>query len=559
MTKKIVSILLVICLCFGLNVTSFAEGEEPPVEPQPIDLSECSVTVSKAEYTYTGAKIEPTVTVKYETTKYVLDTDYTVKYYNNKEAGTATVKVTAVANSTVLAGNKEINFKIVAKDISKLSNKYLSEVNYIYDGSAHKPEITFGDEIYKPKANTDYTISYKSNVNIGKATATIKGKGNYKGSFTKTFRIYPDVVKNLKVRKLTDKTFTLSWDKVSGGVTYRLYRKNTKNDSYTLAVTTKNSYFNVSGRTPATTYTYMVRAYKRVSGKNYLSNESVAKKVTMKPEKVTVLGGAFKGKKFKAKWKKITASGYQIAYSRNKKFKKGVKTIDVNKGSAKSKKFKLNSKKKYYFRIRAYLNVNGKRLYGKWSDKKTTRFNNVYSSFTTYFSSPYGRTTNIKRACKYIDGTILNPGDRFSFNGVVGPRTADRGFKMATVYSGQTVTEGLGGGVCQVSTTIFNAALLANLAINERCQHTMKVHYVVPGRDAAISWGTCDLKFTNNTNETIKISAKVYNNSQIVIKLLTNAEKKHKKVKLSVSRSGSTYKLTRTVGGKVNYTTYSTY
>ena len=303
----------------------------------------------------------------------------------------------------------------------------------------------------------------------------------------------------------------------------------------------------------------MVRAYKRVSGKNYLSNESVAKKVTMKPEKVTVLGGAFKGKKFKAKWKKITASGFQIAYSRNKKFKKGVKTINVNKGSAKSKKFKLNSKKKYYFRIRAYINVNGKRLYGKWSDKKTTRFNNVYSTFTTYFSSPYGRTTNIKRACKYIDGTILNPGDRFSFNGVVGPRTADRGFKMATVYSGQTVTEGLGGGVCQVSTTIFNAALLANLAINERCQHTMKVHYVVPGRDAAISWGTCDLKFTNNTDETIKISAKVYNNSKIVIKLLTNAEKKHKKVKLSVSRSGSTYKLTRTVGGKVNYTTYSTY
>ncbi len=559
MTKRIISVLLIICLCFSLNISSYAEGEEV-VEVQPIDLNDCTVKTAKEEYVYTGKAIEPKVSVKYQKTTFKIDTDYTVKYSDNKDAGIATITVTAVKDSQVLTGKKKINFKVTQKSISKLSNKGLSDVAFVYNGKPQKPTIEFNDEQFSPKANVDYKMTYKSNVNIGLATAKIKGQGNFKGTFYKTFKIYPQSVKKLKVSNLKSTKFKLSWKKVSGNVTgYRLYRKVSGKNPYTLAVTTKNNYFYVSGRTPAKTYTYMVRAYKKVKGKNYISEIGGAKKVTLKPARVTVLGGAFKGKKFKAKWKKVTADGYQISYSKDKKFKKGVKTINVKKGSATSKKFKLSQKKKYYFRVRAYVKVNGKKLYGQWSEKKTTSFNNVYATFTTYFNSPYGRTVNIKRACKYIDGTVLNPGDIFSFNGVVGRRTEARGFKMATVYSGQSVTSGLGGGVCQVSTTIFNAALLANLQIVERHQHTMKVHYVVPGRDAAISWGTCNMRFKNNTKNSIKISAKVYNNSKIVVKLLTNTDSKHKKVKLSVSRSGSTYKLTRKVGGKVNYTTYSTY
>lgn len=214
---------------------------------------------------------------------------------------------------------------------------------------------------------------------------------------------------------------------------------------------------------------------------------------------------------------------------------------------------------KYYFRIRAFVNVNGKKLYGQWSGRKVTQYNNVYSSFSTYFYSPAGRTTNIKVACKYIDGTLLAPGEVFSFNDVVGQRTAKRGFKKATVYRGQEVAEGFGGGVCQVSTTLFNAALLGNLDIVERSQHSMKVHYVDAGRDAAISWGTQDFKFRNNTDETIKISAKVIDSSKIEIKFLTNSAVKPKKVSLSVSNSGKNYTLKRKVGKKVNYTTYSYY
>ena len=194
----------------------------------------------------------------------------------------------------------------------------------------------------------------------------------------------------------------------------------------------------------------------------------------------------------------------------------------------------------------------------------TTKFSNVYSSFSTTFYSPAGRTENIKVACKYIDGTVLRPGEVFSFNEIVGQRTPQRGFKLATVYRGEETAQGYGGGVCQVSTTIFNAALYGNLQIVERYQHTMTVHYVPYGRDAAISWGSADFKFRNSTKSDMKISAKVYNNSKIEIKLLTNTKEKHPKVTLNVSSSyyskdKSRYVLTRSVGGKVNYSTSSIY
>ena len=285
----------------------------------------------------------------------------------------------------------------------------------------------------------------------------------------------------------------------------------------------------------------------------------------MKPKKTVVVPSGYKGKYFVFKWEKSKADGYQIKYSKNKSLtQKGAVLKTVKSGSKTSLKVKLSSKTKYYYRIRAYKKIGGKTYYGEWSDKKITSFSNVYSQYTTYFSSPEGRTTNIKVACEKIDGTILRPGETFSFNKIVGQRTPERGFKKATVYSGQETVEGYGGGVCQVSSTIFNAVLNANLKITERYQHSMTVHYVPYGRDAAISWGSADFKFVNSTDYDIKISAKVYDNSRVVIKLLTNASAKPKTVKLNVTKSyysktQSKYVLTRSVGGKVNYRTSSIY
>ncbi len=117
------------------------------------------------------------------------------------------------------------------------------------------------------------------------------------------------------------------------------------------------------------------------------------------------------------------------------------------------------------------------------------------------------RTHNVELACNYINGTILNPGDEFSYNKVVGQRTAARGFREAGIFVAGRLEEGLGGGVCQPSSTLYMAVLRADLEVTERSNHGMTVSYTPLGEDATVSWGTIDFRFVNNTEYPIKILA----------------------------------------------------
>ena len=131
------------------------------------------------------------------------------------------------------------------------------------------------------------------------------------------------------------------------------------------------------------------------------------------------------------------------------------------------------------------------------------------SSFRTEYSNNPNRTTNLIKACQAIDGTVLQPGETFSFNGTVGERTAEKGFKEAVAYvSGENATE-IGGGVCQVASTIYNAVLLANLEVVERWAHVYEVHYCDPGLDATVYWDAYDFQFRNTTDDPILIEAAV--------------------------------------------------
>lgn len=139
-------------------------------------------------------------------------------------------------------------------------------------------------------------------------------------------------------------------------------------------------------------------------------------------------------------------------------------------------------------------------------------FPNVIASFSTrYDSSNKNRATNIDLAAKAIDGTVLIPGERFSFNSIVGPTTASKGYLLAGAYSAGELVENYGGGICQVSSTIYNVALYANLEIVERYNHSSLVSYVDPGRDATISYGSKDFKFLNSRKYAIKINARATN------------------------------------------------
>ena len=124
----------------------------------------------------------------------------------------------------------------------------------------------------------------------------------------------------------------------------------------------------------------------------------------------------------------------------------------------------------------------------------------LVSKFSTNVAdSTGGRKHNVKLALSKFDGMIVAPGEKISFNEVVGEQTLDNGYQMATIIYNGEFTDGIGGGVCQASTTIYNALLLSGVEINEVHKHTLPVKYVPPALDAMVAEYTSDLKFTNTT------------------------------------------------------------
>lgn len=133
----------------------------------------------------------------------------------------------------------------------------------------------------------------------------------------------------------------------------------------------------------------------------------------------------------------------------------------------------------------------------------------VVADYTTHYPHATYRNINQGRAAQLINGTAMSPGDVFSFNAVVGERTRARGFVKGFVIQNGIYASDLGGGVSQVATTVYNAALLAGLQIIERHPHSFFIDRYPIGRDATVAWGTSDLQFKNNTPYTILIQANV--------------------------------------------------
>lgn len=135
-------------------------------------------------------------------------------------------------------------------------------------------------------------------------------------------------------------------------------------------------------------------------------------------------------------------------------------------------------------------------------------FRDTLSTYTAENTSKKNtRDVNLRLACEAINGIILKPGQTFSYNDTLGKRTEEKGYKPAHAYAdGQTV-DVIGGGICQVSSTLYNCVLLADLEIVYRINHSYASSYVPLGLDATVSWGSIDFEFRNNTNSPIKIEA----------------------------------------------------
>lgn len=136
-------------------------------------------------------------------------------------------------------------------------------------------------------------------------------------------------------------------------------------------------------------------------------------------------------------------------------------------------------------------------------------FPNVISTFSTSYVNNAARTTNLRLAASKINGVVVMPGETFSYNRVVGKRTVEAGYKDAAIYQNGQVVDGLGGGICQISSTLYNAAVAADMEIMQRRNHQFVPSYVSAGYDATVVWGSTDFQFLNRRDYPVKIEASV--------------------------------------------------
>ncbi|MFC2947391.1 VanW family protein [Virgibacillus sediminis] len=186
-------------------------------------------------------------------------------------------------------------------------------------------------------------------------------------------------------------------------------------------------------------------------------------------------------------------------------------TIDRNK-------FDLLFRKAFYNKKIAHMKVPKRPIYPRVDKAMMTEISKKeLGSYTTSFrKSNVERSHNIELAAEAINNHVLFPGETFSFNEVVGERTEEKGYERAPVIVRGELTEDIGGGICQVSSTLFNAVDLKGVKIVERYAHSRRVPYVPPGRDATVSWWGPDFVFKNLYNEPILIRALVRDGNMIV-------------------------------------------
>ena len=564
LTAFSVAIMFIICFAFAFNAYA-AEGTT-------IDISGAELTLSTESYTYNANEKKPNVKVSLteinpvtslpETTVLVKGTDYTVAYSNNINAGTATATVTGTGS---YSGTISKNYTIVPCKITSNHIK-IKSASKAYPNQAPKYTVSYDSTLLKK--GTDYKVSFSNYDKVGVKTGkiTVTGTGNYTGTKVQNFNVYPKKVTSLKTKNRTTTSFELQWASQSNvGVTgYKVYTCDKNGNNAKLYATVKTNSCKVTGRKAGNYYYFIVRAYKASGDTTIKSEPSKVFKTCAKPAKVS-MKSVTKSKdkaKLTIKWKKVSCTGYEVEYTTDKSFEKGVKKIVISGSETTSKTVSIpKNDKVYYARVRAFRQYNNKKtkVYGKRSSKISSSYSKLYASYTTSYVNNANRTTNLKLACKAINGKIVYPGETFSFNATVGMRTAEKGYKEAYVFTGpNSHTMGLGGGVCQVASTMFNAALLANFSIVERHQHSQRVTYCPLGRDAAIYWGSEDFKFKNNTSYPIKIKMRC-GGGTLTCSYYVCYDVSPKKVKLNVTSNGNRFTLKRTVDGKVNYTAYSTY
>ena len=324
----------------------------------PRDLTP-EITLTRYSCTYTGKIRKPGVSVTFDGKELIENTDYTVKYENNINAGTAAVVVTGKGDFT---GTVRESFEIVPRKIKP--DVTLSKNSFTYNGKSQKPAVTVKDHGTK-LASSNYTVTYLSGdkasdcKNAGTYKVAVKLKDNYSGSNTVSYKI--SARKITPAVTLAKTVYTWNGKAQKPAVTVKDGKTKLASSNYT--VTYASGCKNVG--------TYKVNV--KLKG-NYSGSKAVSFRID--PRGTTLTGLSAASGAFTASWKKQTAqtTGYQIQYSTSASFKSGNKTVTVKGASAVSKKIvKLGAGKTYYVRIRTYRTVGEKNYYSAWSAKKSVK------------------------------------------------------------------------------------------------------------------------------------------------------------------------------------------
>lgn len=280
----------------------------------------------------------------------------------------------------------------------------LSAYSYTYDGNAKKPSVTVTDiNGVQLVQDMDYTVSYSGNIQPGKATVKITGKGDYAGMSTqRTFIIIPPKMGSISLKSgtRTSSTLTLSWSKPAAtvnGYQLQIYKNGAWTTLKTITSASTTSY-KVTGLSPSAEYQFRIRSYRTISKINHYGAYSNTYKNFTLPKAAAISSlTSTASKSIAVKWSKLTCSGYQIQYSTSSKFT-SAKTVTISKNTTTSKTITgLTGNKKYYVRIRAYKTYNSTKYYTAWSSAK---------SVTTVY---YPSSISLSKTSYTYDGKVKKP------------------------------------------------------------------------------------------------------------------------------------------------------
>lgn len=322
------------------------------------------IAIADGNYDPTKAKLIPVCT----------NHDYD---YDN---GKVVINPTADEKGTTEYTCKKCGEKTRVQDVDKLisiDSVTLSNSTYTYNGTEFKPEVTvkaYVNSKLVTLTKNDYTVTYKNNKEVGIATVTVTGKGNYTGTLKYNFTIQPQKVTGLKQSSYATNSVTLKWDKVAGAKGYIIYLENTSTGKKkSVGESTTNSY-TVKKLKAGSNYKYAVRAYGLVGNVRVNGGISDTKTMITKTAatKVSVTSNA--KKKAVVTWKKVTgAEGYEV-YMSTKRASGYKKIKTTKKNTVKYTKTGLTSKKTYYFKVRSYKrNASGEKVYSAFSSIKSVK------------------------------------------------------------------------------------------------------------------------------------------------------------------------------------------